>query len=99
MCDIDKDILKPAIKELTKECNLFNQIRIPFKNLSYEKKKDNGRRHGGNVIGIEFTFKPENITFENLRGYKWKCKARIIKHDDQGCVFEFSHYDFEKGVQ
>ncbi|ELX8041665.1 replication initiation protein, partial [Salmonella enterica subsp. enterica serovar Hadar] len=30
--DIDQRILKPAIKELSKERNLFDQIRVPFKN-------------------------------------------------------------------
>ncbi|ECO3477774.1 replication initiation protein, partial [Campylobacter jejuni] len=61
MCDIDKDILKPVIKELTKERNLFDQIRVPFKNLAYEKDKAKSRGRGGKVIGITFTFKPENI--------------------------------------
>ncbi|MBZ7930632.1 replication initiation protein, partial [Campylobacter molothri] len=61
MCDIDKDILKPAIKELSKERNLFDQIRVPFKNLAYEKEKQKGTRgRGGKVSGIIFTFKPEN---------------------------------------
>lgn len=60
--DIDKFILKPAIKELTKERNLFDQIRIPFKNLSYEKLKDGKQRgRGGKVVEIIFRFLPENI--------------------------------------
>ncbi|EIK8371208.1 replication initiation protein, partial [Campylobacter coli] len=51
--DIDKFILKPALKELTKERNLFDQIRVPFKNLAYEKEKQKGTRgRGGKVIGI-----------------------------------------------
>ena len=33
--DIDTRILKPAIKELTKEQNLFDKQRIPFQNLTY----------------------------------------------------------------
>nr|CAA57593.1 RepB [Campylobacter coli] len=40
--DIDQRILKPAIKELSKERNLFDQIRVPFKNLAYEKEKTAG---------------------------------------------------------
>lgn len=58
-CDIDKDILKPAIKELTKERNLFDITRIPFENLTYTKLKGKGRGRGGNVIGIEFSFKKQ----------------------------------------
>lgn len=66
MCDIDKDIIKPAIKELTKERTLFDQVRIPFKNLSFEKKKIKARGRGGKVVGIEFTFKPENIAIQKI---------------------------------
>lgn len=62
MCDIEKQILKPALKELTKERNLFDQKRTPFKNLAYEKIKEKGTRgRGGKVIGIEFSFKPETL--------------------------------------
>ncbi|MCV3397632.1 replication initiation protein [Campylobacter sp. RKI_CA19_01116] len=64
--EIDKWILKPAIKELTKEKNLFDQIRVPFKNLTFKKKKIKSRGRGGKVVGIEFTFKPENITIQKI---------------------------------
>lgn len=58
--NIDTWILKPAIKELSKERNIFDQIRVPFKNLKYEKEKQKGTRgRGGKVIGITFSFKPE----------------------------------------
>lgn len=57
--DIDQQILKPAIKELTKERNLFDITRIPFENLTYTKLKGKGRGRGGNVIGIEFSFKKQ----------------------------------------
>ena len=57
--DIDKFILKPAIKELTKERTLFDQARIPFENLTYTKIKGKGRGRGGKVIGIEFSFKKQ----------------------------------------
>lgn len=60
--NIDQWILKPAIKELTRERMLFDMDRIPFQNLTYRKIKGNGRGRGGNVVGIEFKFKPENIT-------------------------------------
>lgn len=59
MCDIEKQILRPAIKELTKERTLFDSRRIPFENLQYKKIKGNGRGRGGNVIGIEFSYTPQ----------------------------------------
>lgn len=61
MADIDKRILKPAIKELTAEPNLFtSEKQTIFKNLTYKKIKDkNGRGRGGKVIGIEFYFTAE----------------------------------------
>lgn len=62
MCDIDKRILKPAIKELTKERTLFDKNRVAFQNLQYEKIKEKGfrgRGQGGKVVGIQFTFTPE----------------------------------------
>lgn len=59
MCDIDKQILKPSVKQL-QEPNLFERARTPFKNLKYKKIKDpKGRGRGGKVIGIEFSFTPE----------------------------------------
>lgn len=57
--DIDQWILKLAIKELTKPRNLFDKERIPFEKLTYTKLKGKGRGRGGNVIGIEFSFKPQ----------------------------------------
>lgn len=65
MCDIDKQILKPAIKELTKERTLFDKNRVAFQNLQYEKIKEKGfggRGQGGKVVGIQFTFTPEAKT-------------------------------------
>ncbi|MCV3346722.1 replication initiation protein [Campylobacter lari] len=64
--NIDQRILKPAIKELTAERTLFDQVRIPFKNLAFEKKKIKARGRGGKVVGIEFTFKPENIEIQKI---------------------------------
>lgn len=58
--DIDKRILKPALKELSAERNLFNEKRPIFENLTYKKIKDpKGRGRGGKVIGIEFYFTRE----------------------------------------
>ena len=58
MCDIDKQILKPAIKELA-EPTLFAPEQIPFINLQYEKIKGKGRGRGGVVVALHFTFKPQ----------------------------------------
>ena len=58
--NIDARILKPCIKELSAERDLFNNNRNIFENLTYKKIKDpNGRGRGGKVIGIEFYFTPE----------------------------------------
>ncbi|EEP9105602.1 replication initiation protein [Campylobacter coli] len=77
--DIDQRILKPAIKELSKERNLFDQIRVPFKNLAYEKEKAKGTRgRGGKVSGISFTFKPENIQMQKLEN-----ESQKIMSDEQ----------------
>lgn len=57
-CDIDKRIIKSAIKELMKPQDLFDTERQPFTNLKYEKIKGKGRGRGGKVIGIKFTFDP-----------------------------------------
>ncbi|MBD5164220.1 replication initiation protein [Helicobacter sp.] len=58
MCNIDQRILKPAIKELTQEQNLFDfGKRIPFQNLTYTKIKKGGNK----VTAIRFDFKPEQI--------------------------------------
>ncbi|EAI8054400.1 replication initiation protein [Campylobacter upsaliensis] len=79
--DIDKFILKPALKELTKERNIFDQIRVPFKNLAYEKEKQKGTRgRGGKVIGITFTFKPENIDMQKLAKESEKIETKEDKY-------------------
>lgn len=64
---INAYILKPAIKELTKQRNLFDTKRVPFKNLQYEKIKEKGfggRGQGGKVVGIKFTFISETKEIE-----------------------------------
>ncbi|HHY2129099.1 TPA: replication initiation protein, partial [Campylobacter jejuni] len=77
--EVDKWILKPAIKELSKERNLFDQVRVPFKNLAYEKEKAKGTRgRGGKVSGISFTFKPENIEMQKLEN-----ESQKIMSDEQ----------------
>lgn len=62
--DIDKQILKPAIKELTKELTLFDNKRIPFKNLTYQKIKAGV---GNKVIAIAFKFEKSVDEYQQFR--------------------------------
>ncbi|EJE3562281.1 replication initiation protein [Campylobacter coli] len=109
--DIDKFILKPALKELTKERNLFDQIRVPFKNLAYEKEKQKGTRgRGGKVIGITFTFKPENIQMQKLEHESQKImsdeqkylkilnnmKLNQVRFDYNDRFWQFNDFDFNE---
>ncbi|MBR2148579.1 MAG: replication initiation protein [Campylobacter sp.] len=78
--EIDKEILKSAVKELSEEKNLFNMPRTPFKNLKYEKIKGRGRGRGGIVVGIEFTFDKEtNETNENNKFKEDKPEIQAIQ--------------------
>ena len=56
-CDIDKQILKPAIKELSAERNLFDMRRTPFQKLSVRKFKK-----GREIETLEFTFMPQPVS-------------------------------------
>ncbi|EAO7108631.1 replication initiation protein [Campylobacter coli] len=109
--DIDQRILKPAIKELSKERNLFDQIRVPFKNLAYEKEKQKGTRgRGGKVIGITFTFKPENIQMQKLEHESQKImsdeqkylkilnnmKLNQVRFDYHDRFWQFNDFDFNE---
>ena len=57
MFDIERQILKPAIAELTQEADIFNQNNPIFKKLTYKKIRGKGR--GRPVEKIEFYFMPE----------------------------------------
>ncbi len=109
--NIDKWILKPALKELTKERNLFDQIRVPFKNLAYEKEKQKGTRgRGGKVIGITFTFKPENIQMQKLEHESQKImsdeqkylkilnnmKLNQVRFNYNDKLWQFNDFDFDE---
>jgi len=110
MCDIDKRILKPAIKELSKERNLFDQIRVSFKNLAYEKEKTAGRGRGGKASGITFTFKPENIQMQKLEHESQKImsdeqkylkilnnmKLNQVRFDYHDRFWQFNDFDFNE---
>ncbi|EON2581434.1 replication initiation protein [Campylobacter coli] len=109
--DIDQRILKPAIKELSKERNLFDQIRVPFKNLAYEKEKQKGTRgRGGKIIGITFAFKPENIQMQKLEHESQKImsdeqkylkilnnmKLNQVRFDYNNKLWQFNDFDFNE---
>ncbi|EAL7355187.1 replication initiation protein [Campylobacter coli] len=108
--DIDQRILKPAIKELSKERNLFDQIRVPFKNLAYEKEKTAGRGRGGKVSGITFTFKPESVLMQKLEKESQKImsdeqkylkilnnmKLNQVRFDYNDKLWQFNDFDFNE---
>ncbi|HEG3990701.1 TPA: replication initiation protein [Campylobacter coli] len=108
--DIDQRILKPAIKELSKERNLFDQIRVPFKNLAYEKEKTAGRGRGGKVSGITFTFKPESVLMQKLEKENQKImsdeqkylkilnnmKLNQVRFDYNDKLWQFNDFDFDE---
>lgn len=68
---IDKQIIKPAIKQLTQEKNLFDITRIPFKNLKYEKIKQSNK-----IKFLQFTFDKE-IKETNNKSKKNKSEIQI----------------------
>lgn len=64
LIDIDRNILKPAVEQLSREHDLFDTVRVPFKNLKVDKiKKVRGSRggRGGTVVAFKFTFDAEEI--------------------------------------
>lgn len=56
-CDIDKQILKPTIKELSAERNLFDMRRTPFEKLVVIKHKK-----GREIEALEFCFIPQPVS-------------------------------------
>lgn len=56
MNDISKRVIKIAVTELSKELDLFDDKRIPFKNLKCEKLKKPGPGRGGSVVALLWTF-------------------------------------------
>lgn len=77
MGDIDKQILKPSIKELTQEADIFNQSNPIFKKLIYKKIRGKGR--GRPVERIEFYFMPE---IDNEKEQKRSDRALEIIADE-----------------
>jgi replication protein B len=56
--NIDQQILKPALKELSAERNLFDQRRTPFKGLCVKKVKS-----GRSIEALEFCFEPQPVSY------------------------------------
>lgn len=61
MCEIDSRVLKPAVQELSAERTLFDQNRIPFDKLRYEKIKGKGRGRGGNIVAVKFKWQVKDL--------------------------------------
>lgn len=61
-CHIDQKVLKPCIKQLSRELDMFDTVRVPFRNLKCEKIKKKGRGvkgRGGTITHYAFTFDAE----------------------------------------
>lgn len=91
--DIDQFILKPAIKELTKERNLLDQARIPFENLTCTKLNKNKKKcnKGDRVRHILFEWKAEKI--KKLEK-KDMFSEFVEKHKDKFFQFNAGKFQF-----
>lgn len=85
--DIEKQILKPAIKELSAQKSLFDQIRTPFQNLTYEKGKTKGK--GNKITHLIFTFDPESTDNKKQISEKKERAERKIKQEKENFTFQF----------
>ena len=62
--EIDTRVLKPCLKQLSRELDLLDTVRVPFRHLAVEKIKKKGRGikgRGGTVTHYKFTFDAEKI--------------------------------------
>ena len=60
--EIDTRVLNPCIKQLSRELDMFDTVRAPFRNLKCEKIKKKGRGvkgRGGTITHYAFTFEAE----------------------------------------
>lgn len=60
--EIDTRVLTPCIKQLSRELDMFDTVRVPFSNLKCEKIKKKGRGvkgRGGTITHYAFTFDAE----------------------------------------
>ena len=76
--NIDQQILKPAIKELSAERNLFDQRRTPFKGLCVKKVKS-----GRSIEALEFCFMPQPVSELDKDKRQHERDLTIIANDIQ----------------
>lgn len=76
--EIDKWILKPAIKELSAERNLFDQRRTPFEKLVVKKHKK-----GREIETLEFCFMPQPVSELDKDKRQHERNLTIIANDIQ----------------
>ena len=76
--NIDQQILKPAIKELSAERNLFDQRRTPFKGLCVKKVKS-----GRSIEALEFCFMPQPVSELDKDMRQHERNLTIIANDIQ----------------
>lgn len=74
--DIDRQIIKPVIKQLSTEQTLFDQRRTPFKGLMIKKIKS-----GRNIEALEFYFEPQKISDIELDEKENKRNLTTIAND------------------
>lgn len=77
-CDIDKRILKPTLKELSAERNLFDQRRTPFEKLVVIKHKK-----GREIEALEFCFMPQPVSELEKDERQHERNLTIIANDIQ----------------
>ena len=77
-CDIDKRILKPTLKELSAERNLFDQRRTPFQRLAVKKHKK-----GREIEALEFCFMPQPVSELDKDERQHERNLTIIANDIQ----------------
>lgn len=77
-CDIDKRILKPTLKELSAERNLFDQRRTPFEKLVVIKHKK-----GREIEALEFCFMPQPVSALEKDERQHERNLTIIANDIQ----------------
>ena len=101
--DIDQQILKPALRELIAERNLFDKKRIPFKDLKYTKLDKNQQpnpRGRNKVCFIKFEWEKEKVQEELEAESRERIAENLKNHiptsDDYNAKQEFENY---KGVE
>lgn len=76
--NIDQQILKPALKELSAERNLFDQRRTPFEKLVVKKHKK-----GREIEALEFCFVPQPVSELDKDKRQHERNLTIIANDIQ----------------